>query len=188
MMATAILTERRNAGRWAATSRSVLLAAAAVLLVACAGTPTPFQPAARSGDDGYSVTQLEANRFRIGFSGNLSTSHQAVDDALLYLAAQVTLHHGADWFRISRASADKDTIYPTFAEPPSFVATGGWIGPVSGTVATDFNNPQSSWTETATILLAHGTKPAADPDAYDAHDLASHLAPLITRGGVPGPY
>lgn len=162
--------------------------AVAIFLAACASAPTPFQPAAGPDGNGYTVTQLEANRFRLGFSGNSSTSHQMVDDELLYLAAQVTLRNGGDWFQISRASADKDTIYPTFAQPPSFFAGAGWVGPVGGTVATDFNNPQNSWTESATILLAHGKKPAADPDAYDARDLAGHLAPLIQRGQVPGPY
>lgn len=158
------------------------------LLAGCAVPPTPFQPAASPDGDGYTVTQLEAARFRLNFSGNMSTPHQAVDDNLLYLAAQVTLHNGADWFLISRAGADKDTVYPTFVEPPAFAAAGGWIGPVGGSVATDFNNPQSSWTETATILLSRGKKPAGDPNAYDARDLASHLAPLIKRGPVPGPY
>ncbi len=157
-------------------------------LAACSEVPTPFQPATGGDDEGYTVTQLEANRFRLGFSGNLATPHQMVDDNLLYLAAQVTLRNGADWFLISRASADKDTRYPTFATPPTFVAAGGWIAPVGGTVTTDFNNPQNSWNETATILLSHGRKPADDPNAYDARDLAGHLAPLIKRGQVPGPY
>ncbi len=160
----------------------------AILVTGCSVSPTPFQPAATADGDGYTVTQLEANRFRLTFSGNMSTPHQTVDDNLLYLAAQVTLRNHADWFVISRADADKDTIYPTFVQPPTFAAAGGWIGPVGGSVATDFNNPQSSWNETATILLSHGLKPAGDVNAYDAHDLASHLAPLIKRGQVPGPY
>lgn len=162
--------------------------ALAVMLAGCSVPPTPFQPAATPGDDGYTVTQLEQNRFRLSFSGNMSTPHQAVDDNLLYLAAQVTLRNGADWFVISRSSADKDTIYPTFAEPPTFFAGGGWVGPVGGSVSTDFNNPQNSWNETATILLSRGKKTAGDPNAYDARDLAGHLAPLIKRGPVPGPY
>ncbi len=180
-MKTTTTRGKRSSTPWRA-------AALAAGLGACSVAPTPFQPATGRDGDGYVVTQLEANRFRLGFSGNLSTSQQTVDDDLLYLAAQVTLRNGGDWFLISRASADKDTIYPTFVEPPTFFAGAGWVGPVGGSVATDFNNPQSSWSEVATILVAHGRKPAGDANAYDARDLASHLAPLITRGKVPGPY
>ena len=187
IMAQTPANDRRLAPIRRATPRGFLLTLLLVL-AACSIPPTPFQPASGRDEDGYTVTQLEANRFRLGFSGNLATPHQTVDDNLLYLAAQVTLHNGADWFLISRASADKDTTYPTFATPPTFVAAGGWIAPVGGTVTTDFNNPQTSWSETATILLAHGRKPAGDANAYDARDLASHLAPLIKRGQVPGPY
>ena len=180
---------RASTGSGKSLGRPWRAIALAVMLAGCAVPPTPFQPATSADGDGYTVTQLEANRFRLSFSGNMSTPHQTVDDNLLYLAAQVALRNDADWFVISRSSADKDTVYPTFAEPPTFFAgAGGWVGPVGGGVATDFNNPQSSWNETATILLSRGKKPTSDPNAYDARDLASHLAPLIKRGQVPGPY
>jgi hypothetical protein len=165
-------------------------AAALVLLLmpaACVEAPTPFQPASGPDGNGYTVTQLESDRFRVAFSGNIATSHDAVDNDLLYLAAQVTLKHGADWFALSRNGADKDTVYPTFVQPPT-IYTGWGAPPLGGVAVTDFNDPQSSWNEQATILLHRGAKPAGDPEAYDARDLVAHLTPLIARGTAAGPY
>lgn len=165
----------------------------AILTSACVQTPTSFHPLTQSSRDGYTVTQVEGNRFRISFTGNDATSHQSVDDNLLFLAAEVTLRHGADWFLINRASSDKDTSYPTLIDPSGPYGGwgyGGWGAPPGafGTYAVDFGNPQNRWSELATILLHQGTKPAGDPSAYDARDVAVHLAPLITRAAQPGPY
>ena len=160
----------------------------AILTGACVETPTSFHPLTQSGGDGYTVTQVESNRFQISFTGNGATSHQSVDDNLLFLAAEVTLRHGADWFLVNRASSDKDTRYPTFVNPPGLY--GGWGAPrgMFGDYEVDFDNPQNRWSEIATILLHRGTKPPGDPSAYDARDVAVHLAPLITRAAQPGPY
>ncbi len=159
-------------------------------LAACVALgPTPFQPA-RNGLDGYTVTQIETDRFRVAFNGNASTTQQMVDDNLVYLAAQVTLRNGADWFLMERDATNKSTAYPTFLTPGTIYGGGPWSPPfvAPGGFQTDFANPQDSWSSSATIVLHKGTKPADNTQAYDAHDVDRHLAPLIRRGTPPGPY
>src|SRR5260221_8490998 len=73
---------------------------AAFLLVGCLA-PTPFKPAERRASDGYTVERLEADRFRIGFSGNEATSPRQGAHLLTYLAAQVTLRTHSDYFVVS---------------------------------------------------------------------------------------
>jgi hypothetical protein len=164
------------------------IAGLALTLAGCA-TPTPFQPADSSGTDGYTAIQVEQNRFRLSFNGNSLTSRQDVDSNLLYLAAEVTLKNGADWFLLTKNAADKSTSYNTVESGPAFM--GGWGGPWggwSGGMTTGYAVADDSWTESADILLQHGTKPPADPNAYDARDVAAHLTPAIRRTGRPGPF
>jgi hypothetical protein len=155
-------------------------------LAACT-TPTPSQPAP-NGIGGYTVTQIENDRFRLSFNGNSITPRQTVDNDLTYLAARVTLLHGGDWFLMSHDASDKSTAYPTFLSPGIYQGNG-LTSPlyVPATVQTDFANPQESWTSTATILVRQGAKPANNPDAYDARNVEAHLTPLIRRGQA-GPY
>jgi hypothetical protein len=160
------------------------LAALALTLAGCAA-PTPYQPADPLGDDGYTVTQVEMNRFRIAFDGNSITPRQAVDIDLLYLASQVTLKNGGDWFELGKNSTDKTTSYPTFGTTAG--AFGGWPGGYRGGwfggLETDFSSPSNSWLEAADIVVHRGAKPINDPGAYDAH-----LTPAIQRKGRQGVY
>jgi hypothetical protein len=174
--------EKRQARRGLALGFASLM----MSLAGCS-TPTPFQPADSTGNNGYTVTQVEVNRFRIAFTGNDVTPRQTVDIDLLYLAAQVTLKNHADWFELGKLSTDKTTAFPTY--PGGFgpfggpVAFGGWGGGYPGAwgggLETDFNSPQNIWLEAADIVIHHGKKPDKDSAAYDAHDVAAHLAPAV---------
>src|ERR1043166_7399171 len=75
------------------------------------GAPAPFEPAARQGDEGYRVERTEQDHFHIAFYGNSSTSLRQVEDSLAYLAAQVTLRNGADYFIVANDRADRTTSY-----------------------------------------------------------------------------
>ena len=55
-----------------------------VVLAACA-KPTPYKPA--DNGTGYTEQKLEANRYRVTFSGNSVTDRETVDNYLLYRAA-----------------------------------------------------------------------------------------------------
>ena len=66
------------------------------LLVAVAGCAQPTPYAAQSHDQGYSETQIDANRWHVTFRGNSVTPKQTVEDYLLYRAAELTAAHGYD--------------------------------------------------------------------------------------------
>ena len=99
-----------------------LVAALGLVLAACAGKPTPYQPA--QGGFGYSEQQTEENRYRVSFAGNSATSRQTVEDYLLYRAAELTVQTGHDWFQV----VDRNTVqeYSGNGGSPAFgVGVGG---------------------------------------------------------------
>jgi hypothetical protein len=165
------------------------MAAAVVLgLSACTTMPTPFQPADPNGLNGYTVVQVEANRYRLSFNGNTETPRQAAENDLVFLAAQVTIHNGGDWFELTRSDAQKSTSYPTHMD--SYYDHFGWWSPhYAGGTTADFSRPENSWDLTAEILVHKGAKPADRPNAYDARDVIAHVGAGVSRtGGRPGPY
>lgn len=111
-------------------------AMAAISLSACV-TATPYQPkapdAAQSG--GYSETKLEADRWRVTFSGNSLTPRDSVENYLLYRAAELTLAQGKDWFMMADRGLAKTeekiiTPQPMMMDPmwgsPMMVYRGHW--------------------------------------------------------------
>ncbi len=159
-------------------------------LTACA-MPTPFQPAAPDGLNGYQVQQIEQNRFRVSFNGNQLTPRGTVEDNLTFLAAEVTLKNGYDYFVLSRSDTGRTTAYPTFIGPDAGFGWGWYQHDFFGDAGyqTDFSRPTNEYDASGDILLYKGTKPANDPMAYDAHDVAARLTPTINRQGArPGPF
>ena len=187
--------------------RRLALAAPIVLaagLAACT-TATPFQPADVRGLHGYEVQQIEQNRFRLSFNGNQLTPRGQVEDDLTYLAAQVTVKNGYDYFILEDHKTDQTTAYPTYLGPdygPGWGwgggwgwgwggGWGGWGGGWGGGpgLETDFSNPNNEYNASGDILLFKGTKPADNPHAYDARDVLARLTPVINRtNAAPGPY
>ncbi len=82
------------------------LVVAALLIAGCA-TQTPYKPAEKKGDQGYTETKLTNNRYRITFIGNSSTPKDTVKDYALLRAGELTLQEGYDWFQIASADNDK---------------------------------------------------------------------------------
>lgn len=159
--------DRRRNG----TGRQPIVAALAIFLAACG--PTRFQPAERDGSNGYTVQRLEQDHFRIGFSGSSSTSAQQVADDLAYLAAQVTLRNGADYYVVVTIKMDRASVY----DP---------IG--SGRPGDDINCCHShgltshEYEAKADIVIHQGPMPQNDPAAHNAREVVEELAPLIKRG------
>jgi hypothetical protein len=178
--------------------RALFLMGAVGLLLAACVSPTPFQPADPDGRNGYAVQGLEQNRFRLTFAGNTVTPRQQVEQNLLYLAAQVTLKGGNDYFIITTRSTDVSTTYQTFGDPWAFDGPyfGGGYGCCwyprglygadtgLGTTTTSSN----AYDAVAEIVTYKGRKPAGDPYAYDAHEVMDRLGTNIVRGERTGPY
>ncbi|MDO8377486.1 hypothetical protein [Phenylobacterium sp.] len=187
--------------------RSAALAASLVVLAtlgACA-TATPYQPniPGQQVRGGFSEVRLEADRFRVTFSGNSLTSRETVEGYLLYRAAELTVAQGYDWFTVVERQTDRDAR--TYVEPDPFYRP--WYGPRYG-----FWRPSwryygagygwRSWDPfygdpfwadrmdvrtverfeaTAEIVMRRGAKPEGDTHAFDARAVMENLGPRVVR-------
>ena len=148
-----------------------LVAALAVVLCACG--PTLFQPADRDGSNGYTVQRLEQDHFRLGFSGSSSTSAQQVADDLAYLAAQVTLRNGADYYVVVSNKMERTSVYDSL----------GSRGPIEYFDCCHSNGVTSHEYEArADIVIHQGPMPPNDPTAHNAREVIEELGPRIKRG------
>ena len=155
----------------------VLLIAGGLGLAAC-GVPTPYQPAVDG--EGYAERQLEDDRFRITFSGNRLTAREAVENYLLYRAAEVTVAHGFDHFVVADWEIERSTTYFS-----TMIGVGGSLGfgryDVFGDpFATATARPADRYTGYANIVLRRGAKPPGQPETYDARAVLRRLAPVIS--------
>lgn len=163
------------------------VAALGLMLLAGCASPTPFKMAETNGRDGYTVQRLEEDRYLISFSGNTSTSRQTVEAYLLYLASQVTLKGGFDYFVIQGRELDKSVEYQNDS-----LGFGGGFGRrhflLGGDIST-YSRPSNRYDIGGEIVLRKGKKSGDDPRAYDAHDLQEKVAPQVVRDPKePGPY
>jgi hypothetical protein len=176
--------------------RSILAAAASLLLVTACATPTPYQPLQIRGgtSGGFSETRVSSDRYRVTFEGNISTDRETVERYLLYRAAELTRDEGYDWF----AMADRDTErqvreYIVADDPfgygywqPSwyYLGRGRWaMIPRADPFyrQTYERRTVDKYRATAEILLGKGRKPANDVAAFDARDVIANLGPSIKR-------
>lgn len=184
------------------------LAAVAALggMVAACATATPYQPnvPGNAASGGFSEMRLEANRFRVTFSGNSLTSRETVESYLLYRAAELTVAQGYDWFALADRRTEKTTRY--MADPDPFYSTPyygrwgyGWrphwryYGGGYGWRSWDPWGYDPFWAgrmdvreinryeATAEIVMGKGPKPANDTSAIDAREVLANLGPSIVR-------
>ena len=179
-------------------SRSFLLACPALLVLAACETPTPYQPQMHGNEvaGGYRDQQIEANQFRITFTGNSMTSRETVETYLLYRAAELTLQHGYDWFEMADRQTEKKSNsyidHPFGPGPwgywgPTWRYYGGGFGwrswdPYWGDPFWDTTvdvHTIDRYQASTEIVIFHGAKPSDNPRAFDAHDVAGRLGPNI---------
>ena len=158
--------------------RYLLITVLATALAACA-TATPYQRL-RNGY-GYTDQQLESNRYRVTFVGNSETPRSAVENYLLYRAAQITVNHGYDYFVIDHQNTERSTHYVN-----TYQGVGGYYAynpffydPFFTTMGTSY--PVNHYHAYATIVLYHGKKPSGNIHAYDAHQIIEHLGPEVRK-------
>jgi hypothetical protein len=169
--------------------RLVLILAGASLLAGCA-TPTPYQ-AAGASQRGFVESRIEADRFRVSFSGNSRTDRETVETYFLYRAAELTLEQGFDHFIVVQRATDAESrILRTGPDPyyrPDFWLYYSYFHPRWGW----HNGGDPFWNDnnyreitryeaSAEIVLGQGAKPG-DPNAFDARDVIANLGNRILR-------
>jgi hypothetical protein len=189
----------------------------AVLLLALAGCvtaqPTPYQPATE-GQGGYSGQEIAPDRVRVTFSGNSATPREMVENALLYRAAEVTVHRGYDYFIVVEQDTERFTQYG-YSGPRTSLRLGyghgfgccrrsgpfaryryGWgpwdpwdpWGPGWGDPY--YGRPVVTghrYKAHAVVALRRGPVPVEMADAYDARAVMATLGPSIPRPVPPAP-
>ena len=78
----------------------------AVFVLVIAGCATPFKSNGLMG--GFAERQLSEDTYRVSFQGNGFTRDERASDFLLLRCAEITLAHGAKFFRLV-SSADSST-------------------------------------------------------------------------------
>lgn len=183
-----------------AMGRGWMLVPACMLGLAACTTATPYQPLSErsTARGGYSEQQVEANRFRVTFSGNSMTSRETVERYLLYRAAELTRERGYDWF----VMADRDTERRsrTYVDRPFSPGLYGYWGPSWRYYGRGFGwrswdpfwgdpfwdstidvRTVDRYEATAEIVMGRGRKPANDVRAFDAADVLRNLGRDIVR-------
>jgi hypothetical protein len=168
-----------------------LFIAALIGLSACA-SPTPYQAAAGGAGYGYTEQSIETGRVRLAFRGNSLTERQVVEDYLLFRAAELALAQGAQHFILVERAVDENTRTVGSASPGRgrfhysyFSPFYGW-SPHHDPFWTDITLREvTRYEASAEVVFGLGPKPADDPNAYDAQDVAATLGPRIVRPPLP---
>ena len=174
--------------------KPVLLAMTAALALSACATATPYGPAGQGSRYGYSDMRVDDDRFRVSFAGNSVTSREQVEMALLLRAAEVTLESGHDWFATVNRATDRDVRYsatpnaryydrysPYWGPSWRYYRRGLWspwrdpFGP--GMDIREIDRYEAN----AEIVVGNGSKPAGDPNAFDAREVVQNLGPHVPR-------
>ena len=163
----------------------LFMAAGASALSACA-TATPYGPS--DGRYGYSEQRIEQDRYRVTFSGNISTTRETVENFLLYRAAELTVQEGYDYFIMTEQDTEADTTYrsrPMFHLGYSHGHHGFPYYAYGFSWAHDDTTTETRRYEAiAYILMRTGEAPEDNENAYDAHEVMENRWPLV-EGSLP---
>ena len=185
-----------NLGHFA---KVAVAAGTAILLSACV-TATQYAPATAQNGYGFSEQRIESNRYRIMFRGNSSTSRETVENFLLYRAAELTLINGYDHFIVFENDTEANRSTQTtssfgsgygpwgpayygryrrgFGYAFPYYAWGwGWGAPVDS-----YTREITRYSAVAFVTMHEGPKPADDPRAFSAREVADNLRPFVLQG------
>ncbi len=150
-------------------SRVLSGTALALFLAACATAPTPFQVA--TADGGYTDRKLEAGRYQVTFTGNSATPKEAVENAALFRAAQVTLKADHDYFKVVSSNVEA---------APNSPGGGGFASSLFGGGGDDAGH-----VSTLDIAVFEGKKPDDDQNTYKARDVIKQLKDNVLTPAGP---
>ncbi len=172
--------------------RIITVAAMAALSLAACATSTPYGPATGNNPYGFSDQRIEENRYRIVFRGNSSTTREAVETFLLYRAAELTVEGGFDYFVVMEQDTEANKRYSASPNPafygryyygygsyccafPYYAYGWGWGSPFDDYSMREYTR----YTAIAFITMHKGTKPADDPQAFDARSVMDNLKSYV---------
>lgn len=176
--------------------KPVLLAATAALALSACATATPYGPAGVDSRYGYSEQRVDADRYRVSFSGNSVTSREQVEMALLLRAAEITRENGYDWFATVNRATDRDVRLQATPDPFYYDRYSPFWGPRWRYYRRGYWSPWGDpfwgsrdfdvreidrYEASAEIVMGRGAKPAGDPNAFDAGEVIANIGPRVTR-------
>jgi hypothetical protein len=170
--------------------RNLILAAAFVVLSACAtSAPPPYAPSASAEAAGYAETQIESNRYFVTYRAPAGADASLLQDYALLRAADLTLQNGREWFWVDRRTVDEQSNRSSGPSIGVGVGAGSWGGRSGGSVGVGVNLPigggqrgQRAGAATLEVRFGEGAKPDA-PNAYDARSTAAALRARIAPSG-----
>ena len=156
-------------------------------LSACA-TGTVYGPAENGSGFGYTEQRIETDRYRVTFKGNSLTSQEAVENGLLYRAAELTIQRGFDYFIVTEQGTEATS---TFTSSPTLYAgygyyrypyyAYGWPWGRPGGINDVTTRERKRVEAMAYIIMYKGDKPQNNPNAFDARDVRDNLRTAIRR-------
>jgi len=169
----------------------------ACILAACATVP-PYHPASGSSGYGFSEQKIESNRYRVTFNGDSSTSRQAVENFLLYRAAELTVQNGFDYFVMAENDTETHKSYSLTSRYPRYGRRTNFIGPREYYYSYPYYSYGFEWgfpydrevenvheytryTAEAYIAMHQGSKPGGNPNAFDAREVMTNLGPFVAK-------
>lgn len=154
------------------------------LLAACAtAVGTDYRAADKKGF-GYADQRVEADRFRVSFSGDGATPPELVEDFALLRAAELASANGYDWFRVVARTVD--------GEEKGGVGIGAGVGGGSygrrGGVGVGVGGDLGTiggkrfYTARLEVIMGKGAKPDGG-DVYGARDVIAAVRARTAPGG-----
>ena len=154
--------------------RRTLAGFAVMALAACSVSPTPYQVEADNG--GYSEQRIEDDRYSVKFVGNRATPRDVVEEYALYRAAEVTIKHGYDYFKVVSREIEPVARGGSGVSPRLGIGLGG--GNVGFGVSTGLGGGGGgsyAYAAYLDIVVYEGEAPEGDRDAYTALDVIDNL-------------
>lgn len=167
------------------TKYRFMFGALALTLAACAASP-PYRPAANADASGYSEQAIEANRYRVRYTGQAGMEKAAVQDYALLRAAELTAENGHDWFEVVNRDNDEDVrvrreIETDFGPDYAVTRSCGLLGcttearPVLGRTQSETVSTRIIHETVLEIVMGEGAPLAGSAGVYDADDTLATL-------------
>jgi hypothetical protein len=146
-----------------------------ILLLLMSACATPYQ--AQGARGGYFESQIDANTYRVGFSGNGFVPQQQVEASALYRCAELTKDAGYDYFVVLEGFPQAAQNYQTAAAQGTNSTLGQAV--IKGIL---LENSRA----TVTIKMFKGAKPTNNLYAYNAVDVLQYLGPAAATPKTTG--